>query len=42
MGSAVELLATQDPEQDRDDEDSELQVYEKYDHMLHSGSRKRK
>ena len=42
MGSSVDLLATTDPEQEREDEDADLPIYEKYDHMLHSGSRSKK
>ena len=41
MGSSVELLATADPEKE-DEEETETPIYEKYDHLLHGGSRKKR
>lgn len=40
LGSAVELLATEDPSF-TEEEDQELQVYERHDDLLH-GPRRRK
>ncbi len=42
MGSSVDLLSTRDPEQEQEEEEREMQIYEKYDHLLHSGSRSKK
>lgn len=39
MGSNVEMLSTQDP--DQDDENNKTPVYEKYEPLLHGKSRKR-
>ena len=42
MGTSVELLATADPEQEQEEENADTPIYEKYDHMLHGGSRTKK
>ena len=42
MGTSVELLATADPEQEKEEDDVDTPIYEKYDHMLHGGSRTKK
>ncbi|XP_071097249.1 zygotic DNA replication licensing factor mcm3-like [Haliotis cracherodii] len=41
MGSSVDMLATQDPEADRD-QSEETPMYEKYDVLLHGSSRSKK
>lgn len=41
MGSSVDLLATADPEAEQNEE-TETPIYEKYDHLLHGGSRTKK
>ena len=41
MGGSCSVLATQDPDLE-EREQMETPVYEKYDHMLHGSSRKRR
>ena len=41
MGESVDRLATANPESE-DDEENETPIYEKYDHLLHGGSRSKK
>ncbi len=41
MGSNVDLLATNNPEEG-EDEMQETPIYEKYDHLLHGASRSKK
>ncbi|XP_041360828.1 zygotic DNA replication licensing factor mcm3-like [Gigantopelta aegis] len=41
MGSSVNMLATQDPDKEQD-ENEETPMYEKYDHLLHGSSRSKK
>lgn len=41
MGSDTSVLATQDPDTE-EREQMETPIYEKYDHMLHGGSRKKR
>ncbi|KAK7487331.1 hypothetical protein BaRGS_00021420 [Batillaria attramentaria] len=41
MGSETSVLATQDPDTE-EREQMETPIYEKYDHMLHGGSRKKR
>ena len=41
MGSDCSVLATQDPDLE-EREQMETPVYEKYDHMLHGSSRKKR
>ncbi len=38
LGSSIDLLSTHDPDK-AEQEEEEMQIYEKYDHMLHGGSR---
>lgn len=40
LGSAVEMLATDDPDF-MQEEEQELQVYEKHDDLLHGPNRRR-
>ena len=42
MGGTVDLLATRDPEQDRNEEEQETPIFEKYDHLLHGATRSKK
>lgn len=41
MGSDASILATRDPDAD-EQEQTDTPMYEKYDHMLHGSSRKRR
>lgn len=40
LGGTVDVLATEDPDVAREDEE-ELQVYEKHNHLLHGNRRQR-
>lgn len=41
LGGRVDVLATEDPDVAREEEEEELQVYEKHNHLLHGNRRQR-